>query len=84
MHLDTKGEPRPLGEMPVLFIKNCVYIKKTVIEMESYPNGGQTIDHAAEEDAISNLKHYRRLRLPFALYWLALLPRVVLPLSAQM
>lgn len=39
--------------------------------METIPNGGQTITHAAEEDAISNLKHFRSLHQPFVLYWLA-------------
>lgn len=67
----------------MLFIKNCGYIKKTMIEMESYPNRRETVVHKAETDAISNLKHFRRLCLLFALYWLASFP-VLLPLSAQM
>lgn len=42
-----------------------------MIENERLPNGSQTITHAAEEDVISNLKHFRGLHLPFAVYWLA-------------
>lgn len=48
-----------------------MYINKTVIEIERLPNGSQTITHAAEEDVMSNLKHFRGLHLPFAMYWLA-------------
>lgn len=50
---------------------HCLYINKTVIEIERLPNGSQTIIHAAEEDVISNLKHFRGLHLLFAVCWLA-------------
>lgn len=55
----------------MLLKNNCLYISKIVIETERIPNGSQTIIHAAEEDVISNVKHFRGLHLPFAVYWLA-------------
>lgn len=73
MPLDTKGKLRPLGVRGTdhLLKKNCLYVTKTVIEMERIPNGSQTIIHAVEEDVISYLKHFRGLHLPFAVYRLA-------------